>query len=144
VTAWSAAEVVAHLLMVERKVVADASHIIQKEPRRVPLLKRAHFPFWLVESRFIRRNSPIPLDPQLVGEKEEMMGQLRATRERSLDFLGKTGNRDLSCYRWRHPFLGMLDTYEWFEMIAAHQLRHTKQMREIGRRLPKVIGISQK
>jgi hypothetical protein len=37
----------------------------------------------------------------------------------------------------------MLDVYEWLEMIAAHQIRHTRQMREIAARLPKVVGISQ-
>jgi hypothetical protein len=46
-------------------------------------------------------------------------------------------------YCWPHPFLGMLNVYEWFEMIAAHQLRHTKQMKEISTRLPKAVGISQ-
>jgi len=31
-----------------------------------------------------------------------------------------------------HPFLGTLNLCEWFQMIASHQIRHTKQMREIA------------
>jgi DinB superfamily len=136
---WSAAEVAAHLVMVERAIVGGADRATQKAPKQIALLKRLHLPIWLVESRVIRRKSPLPLDPTLLGAKEEMLGELRAARERSLAFLVETEKRDLSAYRWKHAFLGMLNVYEWFEMIAAHQIRHAKQVREIGERLPKVV-----
>ena len=141
--AWSAAELTAHLVIIERAVLGGADRISQKSPKPVSFLKRRHLPLWLVEARIIRRKSPIPLDPNLIGDKEEMLGELRAARERTLAFLDETKSRDLSAYRWPHTFLGMLDVYEWFKMIAAHQIRHTKQMREIAARLPKVVGISQ-
>jgi len=136
---WSAAEVVAHLVTVELAVVGGADRITQRPPKPVPLLQRMHLPIHLVESRLIRRKSPLPLDATLVYAKEEMLGQLRAARERSLAFLEETKKRDLSAYRWRHAFLGMLNVYEWFEMIAAHQIRHAKQMKEIAGRLPKPV-----
>jgi hypothetical protein len=136
---WSAAELVAHLVMVERTIIGSADRITQKTPKPIPLLKRLHFPMWLVESRIIRRKSPIPLDPSLLNTKEEMLGELRAARERTLAFLEETAKRDLSAYCWPHPFLGMLNGYEWFEMIASHEIRHTKQMREIAARLPKAV-----
>ena len=69
---------------------------------------------------------------------------MRGVRERTLAFLAETAKRDLSEYRWKHVFLGMLNVYEWFEMIAAHEVRHTKQMKEIAARLPKDVVISQK
>ncbi len=141
---WSAGEVVAHLVMVERAVVGGADRISQKAPRHVPYLKRLHFPMWLVERRIIRRKTPIPLDRGLITGKEEMMAEMRAARERTLSFLEETKDRDLSVYRWPHAFLGMLNVYEWFEMIAAHEQRHTKQMTEIAKHLPKAVGISQK
>ena len=137
---WSAAEVVAHLVMVEREILGGADRITQKAPKRVPFVKRGHLPLWLVEARIIKRRSPLPLDPRLVGAKEEMLAQLRTARERTRAFLEETKGRDLSRYYWPHPFLGMLNLYEWFEMIAAHQVRHTKQMREILQRIPKLVG----
>lgn len=140
---WSAAELVAHLIVVERAVLGGADRITQKTPKRIPPLKRFHLPIWLVESRIIRRKSPIPQDPGLLGDKEEMLAELREARERTRAFLAETEKRDLSVYRWKQAFLGMLNVYEWFEMIAAHELRHTKQMREIIERLPKVVGNSQ-
>ena len=129
--------------MVERAIVAGADRVTRKVPQPIHFLKRAHFPLWLVEMRIVRRKTPIPLDPILIGDKEEMLGALRGARERTLAFLEETKGRDLSVYHWRHAFLGALNVYKWFEMVAAHQLRHSKQMREIGKQLPKVVGISQ-
>jgi hypothetical protein len=141
---WCAAELVAHLIMVERAIVGGADRVVQRTPKRIPYLKRFHLPMWLVEARIIRRKTPLPLDHTLLGSKEEMLAELRAVRERSLAFLEETKSRDLSPYCWPHAFLGVLNIYEWFEMIAAHQLRHTKQIREIAAGLPKVVGSSQK
>jgi hypothetical protein len=77
---WSAAELVAHLVRVERTIIGSADRVTQKMPKPVPFLKRFHFPMWLVESRVIRRKSPIPLDPSLLNAKEEMLGELRGAR----------------------------------------------------------------
>lgn len=140
---WSAAEVVAHLIMVERSIVSSADRMVQKTPKPVPFWKRGHLPMWFAEVRLIRLKSPIAVDAALVTKKEEMLAELRQARERTLAFLAETQNRDLSGYRWSHVFLGRLNTYEWFELIAAHQLRHTKQIHEIAKELPKVVEISQ-
>lgn len=142
--AWSAAELVAHLMIVERSVIRAADKILQKVPKPIPLFKRFHFPLAAVELRVVRRKTPLPVDPALIREKEGMLAELRGVRERTLAFLGETAGRDLSVYRWRHPFLGFLGAYQWFSFIAAHELRHEKQMREIAAGLPKVIAHSQK
>jgi hypothetical protein len=55
-----------------------------------------------------------------------MLAELRNIRERSLAFLAETEGRDLREYRRPHPFPGMLNTYEWFAMIASHEVRQTK------------------
>ena len=136
---WSAAELVAHLVVVERGILGRADGAIRNSPQPVPFAKRFHLPLWLVEARVIRRKSPVPLDPKLIATKETMLGDLRCARERTLAFLSETETRNLSAYCWRHPFLGMLNTYEWMEMIATHQLRHTKQLREIEAKLSRKL-----
>jgi hypothetical protein len=136
---WSAAEVVAHLIGVEKSVIEKADRISQRMPKRVPLFKRFHLPMALVEARLIRRKSPIPVNPDWLREKEEMLAGLRDARERSLAFLEETKNREMGEYLWRHPALGMLDTYGWIRFLAAHENRHTKQIREIATRLRKPI-----
>jgi uncharacterized damage-inducible protein DinB len=141
---WSAGELIAHLIVVERGVVGKADRIQQKTPKQFSFFQRLHLPIRLVEARVIRQKSPIPLDPELIQEKETMLAALRDVRERTLAFLEETQGRNLSEYRWRHPFLGSFNMYDWFQFVAAHEARHEKQMREIAARLPKAIASLQK
>ena len=136
---WSAAHVIAHLCQVERSVLGYADRVIRKVPFRVPYLQRFHVPFVVVEKRLIRRKSPIPVDAELLTSKETMLAELRGVRERTLSFLVETHGRDLSVYYWTHPFLGKLNFYNWFTFIAVHQIRHTKQIVEIAKNLPKRV-----
>ena len=141
---WSAAEVTAHLIQVEKGIVHAASRVIAHEPRSISVLKRLHLPLFAVEARLIRRKSPIPLDPQMLLEKETMLGEMRRTRDVTFDFLKRTGDRDLHKYCWPHPFLGCLSFYTWFELIAAHETRHTKQVKEISAQIPNLVESLQK
>ena len=131
-------------MMVERAVIGKADRVQQHPPKRVSLLKRIHIPMALVESRWIRRKSPMPVEPEMLGDKEVMLAGLRGVRERSLAFLEETRSRNLAEYCWAHPALGTLNTYEWMQFIASHEVRHTKQMREIVADLPKAIESLQK
>lgn len=141
---WSAGEVVAHLCQVERTILVNADRLLSRPPHTPPLLKRLHIPLKLVETRILRRKTPIPLDPELLDEKESMLASLRGIRERTCAFLQETSTRDLSAYYWPHPFLGTLNAYKWFELIACHQIRHTKQMQHISHGLPKRVATSRK
>jgi hypothetical protein len=142
--AWSAEELIAHIMTVERAVVGAAGRILKKQPKHTPVLKRFRLPFAFAEIRFVRLKTPIPMDLQLLREKDAMLAELREVRERTLALIEETRNRDLRAYRWRHPFLGSLNAYEWFFLLGSHQIRHEKQMREIAASLPKPISASQK
>ena len=141
---WSAGELVGHLITVERTIILRSDKLLQKPPKSVPFYKRFHLPMAIVESRLIRRKTPISTDSQMVREKEAMLAELREIRERTLAFIEETRGRDLSRYSMPHAFLGTLNAYEWFQMIASHEIRHTKQMREIAGALPKIVAILQK
>ena len=137
---WSAAELIAHIITVERAVARAADRILKKPPKHIPVWKRFRLSFALAEIRLIRLKTPIPMDSQLVREKNAMLAELREVRERTLAFMEETRNRDLSSYRWRPPFLGSLNAYQWFSLLGSHQIRHEKQMREIAATLPKPIS----
>ena len=141
---WSAAELVAHLILVERGVIGKADRVVQHPPRHVSLLQRIHIPMALVEHRWIRRKAPTALEPGMLRDKELMLAELRTVRERSLAFLEETKGRNLRQYCWKHPALGTLNLYEWMQFIASHEVRHTKQMREISAALPKPVESLQK
>lgn len=129
-----------HLITIERAIIRSADKLLQKPPKSVPFYKRFHVPMAVVESRLIRRKTPISTDSQMVREKEAMLAELREVRERTLAFIEETRGRDLSRYSMPHAFLGTLNAYEWLQMIASHEIRHTKQMREIAGVLPKVVA----
>jgi hypothetical protein len=130
--------------MVERAILTGTDRLLQKPPKRRPFFKRLHIPMAVVEARLIPLKTPIPLDPALVGQKEEMLAQLREVRGRTLAFVEETRGRDLTKFHMPHPFLGTLNTYEWFQLIASHEVRHTKQMKEICAALQKSVASLQK
>jgi uncharacterized damage-inducible protein DinB len=136
---WSAGELIGHLSAVERAILSRADKLLQKPPKSLPFFKRFHVPMMVVEARVIRLKTPKWLDVQTIREKEEMLAELRGVRERTLAFIEETRSRDISKYSMPHPFLGTLNAYEWLQFIASHEIRHTKQMREIAETLPKTV-----
>ncbi|MBI1737950.1 MAG: DinB family protein [Acidobacteria bacterium] len=129
--AWSAAEVFAHLTMVEEAITAGMARIIAAPPKGLPLWKRVHFPARLAQIRQLKRKTPIPLDPALVLDKAESLSRHTALRKRALDLLSENAGRDLGAYRHKHPFFGYLNFYDWFCTIGYHELRHSEQLQEI-------------
>lgn len=68
-----------------------------------------------------------------------MLAQLREVRAGTLVFIEETTGKDLRKYHMPHPFLGTLNVYEWLQTIASHQIRHTKQLKEIAAALRKTV-----
>jgi hypothetical protein len=61
---------------------------------------------------------------------EELIRQFEATRERSMRFSAVT-QADLRNHFFPHPFLGLLDCYQWLLFLSAHCERHVRQMEEV-------------
>jgi uncharacterized damage-inducible protein DinB len=139
---WCAGAVIGHLTMVERYVLSSADSISQKPPKQWPFYRRFHLPFAIIERRVLKRKAPQRVQPEVLAGKEEMLAEFREVRERTLAFLDETKTRDLSEYRWPHPFIGTLNVYEWLLFLGSHEVRHTKQMREIVDSLPKSVASS--
>lgn len=129
--AWSAAEVVAHVTLVERAINKNANRILSAPPASIPLRKRLHLPIWISTWRFFRVRTSVRLKPELIGDKNELSASLTAARKLTTDFLEANRDRDLSDYCAPHPFLGNLSLYKWYRFIAYHEERHRKQIREI-------------
>ena len=132
---WSAAEVIAHLTQVEATILNGATRLFATEPRPVPFWKRLHIPPGVSEWRFPKARTPLPLDPALVAEKQVMLERFAAGRRRTLELLDANRHRDLGRWRAPHPFFGSLNGWSWFKTIYHHEIRHTKQLREIVKSL---------
>ena len=128
---WSAAEVFAHVAIVEERTILGMKRLLQSAPRPVPLRKRFHLPLAIATWRGRKVRTPIPLDAKRVRDKQESFAGLLATRQATLEFMESTRGTDVSAYHYEHPFLGNLNMYEWFRTIGFHELRHAKQIREL-------------
>ncbi len=128
---WSAAEVIAHVAMVEERTIFGMKRLLQSAPKPVPLRKRFHLPLAIATWRGRKVRTPIPLDAKRVCDKRESLAGLNATREATLAFIESTRGTDVSLYHFEHPFLGNLNMYEWLRTIGYHELRHAKQIREL-------------
>ncbi len=132
---WSAAEILAHVTMVEQAITEGARKVLAAEPRRYSLWQRLHPPVAIVLWRGIRRETPIPLDRSLLAERAAMQQRLGEARARTLALLQENAGRDLRRWLWPHPFLGPLNYFEWFRLLGYHDARHAKQMREVAQAL---------
>jgi len=128
---WCAAEVIAHLSMVEETTIFGMKRLLRSTPQPVPLRKRFHWPLAIATWRGRKVRTPIPLDAKRVRDKQESFAALIASREATLAFIASTHGTDVSRYHYQHPFLGSLNMYEWFRAIGYHELRHAKQIREL-------------
>ena len=79
----------------------------------------------------MRVETPIPLDTLLLDDREAMLARLAEQRQRTLAVLEAGREKDLHKYRVQHPALGSLHYYNWFRTLAAHDERHTKQLRDV-------------
>jgi hypothetical protein len=74
---------------------------------------------------------PLALDVSLVADRPEALSFLTTARDETLGFIASTESEDLRPYRFPHPFIGSLNIYDWFRLIAYHDLRHAQQIREL-------------
>ena len=128
---WSAAEVIAHVGMIEDTTIFGMKRLLRSTPKPVRLRKLLHLPVAIAAWRGRKLRTPIPLDAKRVRDKQESLAGLVAMRQATCEFIESTRGTDVSVYRYKHPFLGSLNMYEWFRLIGYHELRHAKQIREL-------------
>jgi len=129
---WSAAEVVTHTMQVEESIVAASKRALVAGPKPIPFLKRFHPPMAMASLRRRKFKTPIRLDERRIPEKSEYVERITATRKATLDFIASVADKNLSDYSFPHPAFGPLNLYSWFRLIAYHEIRHAKQIREVA------------
>jgi DinB superfamily len=130
--AWSAAEIVTHTMQIEEAIILGSRKTLKKQPYPVAFLKRFHLPLALASTRARNLESPVRIDSNRIPAQSEYAGHITACRQRTLDFVDETRDRDLRPYTFPHPVFGALNLYDWLRLIAYHELRHAKQIREVA------------
>ena len=138
---WSVAGVLEHLALVEERFTAIVSTKIA-EARAAALagddpaavLFPASFEAMLAD-RTDRRVAPEPVHPRGLTWQAawERLEAARATFRRTLV---EGDGLALSQMVHEHPRFGALSPYQWAGFVAAHEARHTDQIREIAAQIP--------
>lgn len=140
---WSTAEVLEHLSIVERLFTgrianaleaARASGLGSEAAARVPLPEPIEL---RVADRVNKRNAPEPAKPTGTLDAQAAWQAIEAGHEGLRMLLGSADGLALSEVTVDHPFFGAMTVYQWVELMAAHEGRHTEQIKEIGADLGK-------
>lgn len=128
--AWSPGEIVQHLTIVERGVLA---WLLRAKPETGALVPEpiGDAAVERVSTPHIRLSSPEQVRPSgdwITGA--EVWEKFQAARESTLAYV-RQSPIDLRTLRRLHPVLGMMDGYQWLLFLAAHCQRHTRQVREV-------------
>lgn len=131
---WSIIQCIEHIAVVENSVLKGIQKVLESPPephRKSEVAGKDEVVLEKVPAREQRVKGPEQVMPNGRWRNfEELLRQFEATRERSVRFTAVT-QADLRSYFFPHPFLGLLDCYQWLLFIGAHCERHVRQMEEV-------------
>jgi uncharacterized damage-inducible protein DinB len=131
---WSIADCIEHITVVESGALRGIQKALQSQPepeRQSEVRGKEQLIMEKVPARKRRVQGPAEVMPQgRWPDFDELLRQFEATRERSVRFSAVT-QADLRNHFFPHPFLGLLDCYQWLLLLAAHCERHVRQMEEV-------------
>jgi DinB family protein len=134
---WSAAEVLEHLTLVER--IFGGRIVTALDAARSALSPEGHPRAPLpdaVEQRMVdrvnKRQAPEPARPTGKVDVASGWAALESTHSTLRSALAGCDGLALSQVTLDHPFFGTMNVYQWVELMAAHEGRHTEQIREIA------------
>ncbi len=136
---WSAAEVLEHLVRVEKgvaKLMALKIGELQASPEppheTADMVAITDARFGVLANRANRIEAPDRVVPEGEMSAESARMALMETRGILLDQLHAGDGLAYSTVLHPHPFLGTLDLYEWVYFVGAHERRHAEQVRELA------------
>jgi hypothetical protein len=133
--AWSVAEVLDHLRLVETGVSKLVHVALSRHPgplpREMETTSVAHrLDHVALEDRGRRIMAPDAVRPRPGIARAEALTGLEASRRRLLDTLAQADGVALGEFSFPHPVLGLLDLYQWLLFVGQHERRHARQISE--------------
>jgi hypothetical protein len=131
---WSASEILAHLAIVESRVVKMVTSGIEaaraegvgpdtSDQRIVGSLDN-----WRVPDSIEKIKAPATITPERPEPIEKSLASLVESRKALKDLLIANQDMDLHSVKRPHPLLRELDMYQWALFAAEHEERHRKQI----------------
>lgn len=138
--AWCVADVVHHLVIIDRRVTAMLARAIDEarlgeiapDDATDPILPSIDI--HRVQDRSRKFKNPRG-EPESWLSVDDGLNALDAVHAELRALLGQRDLPNLGKISRPHPAFGPLTGYEWVAMIGAHMHRHADQIREIGTQL---------
>ena len=132
---WSVAEVIEHLCLVEGAVMKGINAKLNQPPVKVSFLKK-FFPMRIVSLRMKRLQAPKYVQPANdLPPLDELLKKFDAVRAHTKEVCIKEGPERLRQVCLKHPYFGDMDGAAAVSMVAFHEQRHLKQIRETIKKL---------
>jgi hypothetical protein len=135
---WSAAEVVEHLSITERIFsgrIAAAIDGARQAGLSTETSDRTPLPDSIEQrmaDRGNRRTAPEPAQPTGAMDLTAAWLALEGGHDRLRALVSSVDGLALGRVTVDHPFFGTMTVYQWIELMAAHEGRHTEQIKEIA------------
>ena len=134
---WSVAGILEHLALVEERLTqtlavkaAEAGGAITGGEDDAPVLLSPEMHASLID-RSERRQAGEPVQPRGL-DSQTAWERAEAARGAFRRFITSANGAALGRIIHEHPRLGALNIYQWAGFLAAHETRHTEQIREIA------------
>ncbi len=132
---WSIAEVIDHLCLVEGVVMKGIKSKLAQPPVKVGFLRK-FFPMRIVSLRMKRLQAPKYVQPANdLPPMDELLKKFDVVRANTKEICIKEGPERLSQVCLKHPYFGDMDGAAAVSMVAFHEQRHLKQIRDIIKKL---------
>lgn len=132
---WSVAEVIEHLCLVESAVMKGIKAKLAQPPVKVSFLKK-FFPMRIVSLRMKRLQAPKYVQPANdLPPLDQLLKKFDEQRASTKEICIKEGTERLRGVCLKHPYFGDMDGTAAVSMVAFHEQRHLKQIREIINKL---------
>lgn len=135
---WSVAHILEHLALVEERLTAnlaakleDARHGGLGREEGEPSLLSPELRMRIVD-RTERRQAPDPLQPRGVMGHQAAWERAEDARAAFRLLITRADGLALGAVIHEHPRFGAMNVYQWSGFLAAHESRHTEQIREIA------------
>lgn len=131
--AWTPAEVVEHLSLIEGRLLKMMTMMLMKAEREgAPVTAPIEIkPFTLDEHIKRSRNekfiAPEAVSPSGTTSLADSLAKLRRSREELKALRPRIEATDLSSVTYPHPAFGPLNFYQWLAFIGLHEERHLRQ-----------------
>jgi hypothetical protein len=137
---WSVAEVIEHLVMVERAVMkACSKQVAAARERGLPAETETTSILHLLPPARVANRERQLIAPEMLrpkgGDAVTAWADLELTRQAFREFVTTCDGLALGEVSFAHPSLGTLNLYQWLFFAAGHHARHAAQIREIAQQL---------